>query len=271
MQNLIYTTFKKGSTTYFNSSLFFPKSIKNDVFILYGFVRKADDYVDAVPQEADGFYTFKDMYRKALEGKKTNDIIIDSFVELMKKKPFDPQWIDAFLRSMELDLKKNRYENMDELLEYIYGSAEVIGLMMSVIMGLNPASFQYARYLGRSMQFINFIRDIKEDLGFGRTYLPFSNTGLKSLDRDHTLKKEETFIKFIREQIGQYLEWQTEAEKGFLHIPRRYLVPVKTASDMYKWTADEIYKNPFIVYERKVKPVKSKIIFTILKNFINGL
>lgn len=268
MQKIIYNTFKKGSTTYFNSSLFFPKTIKNDVFILYGFVRKADDYVDSKPQKVDEFYTFKNRYRAAFAGEKTNDIIIDSFVELVKRKSFDPKWIDAFLRSMELDLIKSTYKTMDELLEYIYGSAEVIGLMMSAIMGLDPESFRYARHLGRSMQFINFIRDINEDLEFGRTYLPLAQSGLNSLDKDNSIKNRKVFIKFIRAQIEQYLEWQAEAEKGFTYIPRRYLVPIKTASDMYKWTAGEINKNPFIVYERKVKPDKTRIIITILKNFI---
>jgi 15-cis-phytoene synthase len=270
MQNIIYSTFKKGSTTYFNSSLFFPKSVKNDVFVLYGFVRKADDFVDSVPQQGDQFYAFKDTYYKALKGRKSNDIIIDSFIELIKRKSFDLMWIDAFLKSMELDLLKSKYGTIDELLIYIYGSAEVIGLMMSSIMGLDDKSYNYAMYLGRAMQFINFIRDINEDLDLGRTYLPLKKTGLKTLDKDYAFKNSGTFIDFIHKQINLYLEWQSEAEQGFAYIPHRYLVPIKTASDMYKWTAGEIYKDPFVVYERKVKPVKSRIILTILKNFFKA-
>jgi 15-cis-phytoene synthase len=270
MQNIIYNTFKKGSTTYFNSSIFFPKSVKYDVFALYGFVRKVDDFVDSIPQQTDKFYAFKDAYYKTLKGGKTDDIILGSFVELMKRKSFDPLWIDAFLKSMELDLLKSNYRTMEELLIYIYGSAEVIGLMMSSIMGLEAGSSDYARYLGRAMQFINFIRDIKEDIELGRIYLPLSRSGLKNLDKKHTLKKRDLFIEFIRKQIKQYNEWQYEAERGFAYIPHRYLVPIKTASDMYKWTAGEIYKDPFVVYERKVKPVKSRIIITILKNFFSA-
>ncbi len=269
MQNIIYNTFKKGSTTYFNSSIFFPESVKNDVFILYGFVRTADDFVDSVPQKPDEFYAFRDAYYNALKGCGSNNVIVDHFVELIKRKSFDPLWVDAFLKSMELDLLKGRYRTVEELLVYIYGSAEVIGLMMASIMGLDAKSHCYAMCLGRAMQYINFIRDIKEDLELGRTYLPLAGTGLKSLDKKHILNKKEQFIKFIRWQIKLYSGWQLEAEKGFAYIPHRYLVPVKTASDMYRWTAGEIYKNPFVVYERKVKPVKSRIILTILKNFFN--
>ncbi|MBN2403526.1 MAG: phytoene/squalene synthase family protein [Spirochaetes bacterium] len=271
MQNIIYNTFKKGSTTYFNSSIFFPKTVKDDVFVLYGFVRKADNFVDSIPQQAKEFYLFKDSYYKALKGGITNDVIIDSFAGLMKRKFFDTAWVDAFLSSMELDLKKSKYKSMNELLEYIYGSAEVIGLMMSSIMGLEPKSHIYARRLGRAMQFINFIRDINEDIKLGRTYLPIAETKLKSLDKDYALKNKDIFIEFIRSQIRLYMEWQAEAEKGFAFIPHRFLIPIKTASDMYKWTAGEIYNDPFIVYEKTVKPVKSRIIFTILKNFLNKI
>ena len=182
MQNIIYNTFKKGSNTYFNSSIFFPKEIREDVFILYAFVRKADNFVDAIPQQSKEFYAFKELYKKALKGQKTDDVIIDSFVDLMKRKSFNQVWTESFFNSMELDLKKSKYRSMDELLEYIYGSAEVIGIMMAHIMGLNPKSHFYARMLGRAMQFINFIRDIKEDNELGRIYLPLADTSLKSLD-----------------------------------------------------------------------------------------
>ena len=66
------------------------------------------------------------------------------------------------------------------------------------------------------------------------------------------------------------MEWQAESERGFSLIPHRFLVPIKTASDMYMWTAGEIYRNPFIVYEKKVKPFKSRIILTILKNYLSA-
>jgi phytoene synthase len=264
----IYDTFQKGSKTYFHTSIFFPKTVKKDVFILYSFVRKADNFVDSVPQQTDEYYAFKKLYYNALNGTESGDIIIDSFIDLMKRRNFTHDWIDEFLGAMELDLIKNTYNSMDELLRYMYGSAEVIGLMMSAIMGLDHKAYHFARYLGRAMQYINFIRDIREDIELGRRYLPLGKTSLRSLNKDYILNKNNTFIAFIRMQIDQYMEWQLEAEKGFFYIPKRFLIPVKTASDMYKWTAGEIKKNPMIIYERKVKPSRVKIILTILKNSV---
>jgi len=90
----------------------------------------------------EGFYNFKEKYYKAIDGKKTDDLVVNMFANLVQDKDFDKKWVDAFLYSMEMDITKNRYETLDETIKYIYGSAEVIGLMMSKIMDL-PKESQY--------------------------------------------------------------------------------------------------------------------------------
>jgi phytoene synthase len=266
-----YENFKRGSKTYFYSSLFFPRGVRRDVFTLYGFVRTADDFVDAVPQDIAGFRRFREEYHRALGVGHTYNPIIESFVELLERKDFDPQWVNAFFSSMEMDLTQKNHFTLDEVLEYIYGSGEVIGLFMAKIMGLSRDSYPYARILGRAMQYINFIRDIEEDRQMGRTYLPLEDSGLDSLDYEHTLAKSDIFRHFIQVQIERYREWQAEAEKGFAYIPRSYLIPIKTASDMYKWTAHIIEHNPFVVYYEKVKPSRNRIIIQALLNTLRPM
>ncbi|MGC9554990.1 MAG: phytoene/squalene synthase family protein, partial [Thermoplasmatota archaeon] len=241
--------------------------VREDVFTLYAFVRKADNFVDTVPQQKERFYAFVRTYREACSGAQTGDVIIDAFVDLMQRRQFSGAWVDAFLASMEMDLTVSRYQTMDDVLEYIYGSAEVIGLMMAKITGLHPESFPAAGMLGRAMQYINFIRDIREDLAFNRIYFPLDELqqhGLTSLDEDIARHNPEGFTRFIRTQIDHYCQWQAEAEQGFSYIPARYFIPIKTASEIYKWTAKQIYSNPSIVYQRKVKPLVPRIIGTVL-------
>lgn len=267
----IYSIFKGGSKTYFYSTIFFPKKVKEDVFILYSFLRKADDYVDAVPQDVEGFYSFKERYYKAIAGTITGDIVIDSFVKLIERKKIETSWVDAFLNSMEMDITKSKYETMKDLLVYLYGSSEVVGLFMAKIMDLSEESYENARYLGRAMQYINFIRDIYEDIGLGRTYFPqndLKSFNLESLSEEYTKKRPEEFKGFIRRQLETYFSWQEKAEEGFSYIPFRYLIPVKTASDLYKWTGSQINKNPFVVYERKVKPSIPNILSKVVINSI---
>lgn len=263
--------FKRGSRTYYYSTLFFPKDVKEDVFKLYSFVRVADDLVDRVPQDKDGFYAFKQMYEDALKGKTTGDVVIDSFVELSNRKGFDTRWTEAFFRSMEMDLHKNRYETLEELDEYLYGSAEVIGLFMSRILGLPDRTHAHARMLGKAMQFINFIRDIDEDHTLGRVYFPrkeLSRYGLADLSENEALSKRKEFKAFIRSQVKLWRTWQKEAEHGFRFIPRRYLLPIKTASDMYKLTALRISLNPFIIFRKKVKPATYVVVMSYVWNRI---
>jgi phytoene synthase len=265
----IYTIFKKGSKTYFYSTIFFPKTVKKDVFTLYSFLRKADDYVDSIPQDSEAFYAFKERYNISKDGSLTGDVVIDSFQELANRKNFDEEWIDAFLSSMEMDIYKSTYKDMDELMKYLYGSSEVVGLFMAKIMNLPKESFYAARNLGRAMQYINFIRDISEDIELGRIYFPqddLKEFGLESLEEKHTRIDRENFNGFIKKQLDTYKLWQKEAEKGFSHIPYRYLISIKTASDMYNWTAREIENDPFVVYRRKVKPSTPKIVFNVFYN-----
>jgi 15-cis-phytoene synthase len=261
--------FKSGSKTYFYSSLFFPKEIKDDVSILYAFVRTADNYVDAIPQQKDAFYSFVETYQRTIRGTTTDNEIIGAFVDLMNRKNFDPKWVEAFLDAMGNDLTKNTYHTLAETEKYMYGSAEVIGLMMAAIMGLPSESYPAAQKLGKAMQYINFIRDIQEDISLGRTYLPLNelrHAKLKSLQLSDTSQNPEAFKSFVRKQIAQYKIWQDEAEKGFHYIPKRYRIPIKTASDMYNYTAKQIYKDPFVVYKRKVKPGVYQIFGAGLRN-----
>jgi len=174
---------------------------------------------------------------------------------------------------MEMDITKNRYETLGETIEYIYGSAEVIGLMMSKIMDLPKESLYYAKYLGRSMQYINFIRDIAEDVKLDRIYFPnkdMKEFNLVDLSEGEVRKKPENYKAFLDKQLERYCQWQKKAEEGYQFIPKRYLIPVKTASEMYNWTAEQIAKYPFIVYDLKVKPKIAQIVTTSVLNMVDS-
>jgi 15-cis-phytoene synthase len=270
-EKLFRSIFRQGSKTYFFSSFFFPPHIKKKVSILYAFVRVADNFVDTNPQQKEAFYNFVNDFQICWSGQNVENKVITAFVELAKSSHFEKAWIEAFLKSMEMDLYKSSYQHLSEVLEYIYGSAEVVGLMMAKILSLPEVSYPYARLLGRAMQFINFIRDVNEDSELGRTYLPnvlLQKHSLSSLDELTCRKNLSAFTGFIDDVLTLYFEWQREAELGFQYIPKRYLIPIKTASEMYKWTGKTIGKNPLIVFQRKVKPAVSRIFLNATFNAV---
>lgn len=269
VEKTVYNLFKQGSRTYFYSSLFFPKYLRNNVFVLYAFVRKADDFVDDIPQDREGFLHFRNEYEYASRRGHSEDIVVELFIRLMKDTGIKKQWVQAFLDSMAMDMDKHVYHTLEETEQYIYGSAEVVGLMMCRLMRLKEQSYYFARHLGKAMQYINFIRDINEDLELGRYYLPgdrMEHYGLKSLDEDYVRKHKQAYKSFIREQLSVYRKWQSIAQRGYAYIPRIFLIPIKTAADMYIWTAKQIEKNPMIVYRKKVKP---SIFYIAMRTFLN--
>ena len=270
--------FKAGSTTYFNSSLFFPPAMRAEVFALYGFVRVADNFVDAIPQEAAAFRRFVARYRAAWAGTPADDAIIDDFTALARRLEFEPAWTDAFLASMEADLTRRLYRTEAEMLEYVYGSAEVIGLYMAKIMRLPDEAQFAAQRLGRAMQVINFIRDAAEDAGLGRRYLPLERDGVRLLDvpddwlpsREWAQAHPAEWTTFLRGHLDRYAAWQAEAEAGYRYIPRRPRMAVRTAGDMYNWTARKIAADPFVVFMRQVKPKRARIVAQALWNGLRG-
>lgn len=267
--------FRKGSKTYFWSSLFFPRKIRNDVFKLYSFVRVVDDMVDQTPQDKTGFRYIERTWetRRPRAVHDIKDRVLRNIISLKKKYDFEPAWIDAFLRSMRWDVMGSRYAKLSDSLAYVYGSAEVIGLMMAKVLGLGAEAQKGARLQGRAMQWINFCRDIGEDLSLGRCYFPASDLRkfrLPDLTYDTAQKNPRAFAKFMEYQLDRYEVWQQRADEYYLFMPRRLRVPIRTASSMYRWTAEQIRSDPFVVYRHKVKPHKWQIFREVVRSAIHG-
>lgn len=259
--------FRNGSTTYFTASLFFPPQIKTAVFTLYAFVRTVDDFVDKTPQDAAGFYEFQKNYRKAVLGDLSDNPIITDFVALQQKYHLPQQWIDAFFLAMEADLYKAKYETLRELELYMYGSAEVIGLLLCKIMQVPPKGYSAARLLGRSMQYANFLRDIAEDFTLGRQYIPqevLTRYKLAELTAQSIKSNPEKFAQLFTAEVERYLAWKTEAEQGLSYLPLALRIPIAAASMMYTWTVTELKKNPSRVLTEQLKPSKWRVVNAVL-------
>lgn len=250
--------FRKGSTTFFYSSLFFPKKVKEEVFTLYAYVRVIDDIVDAKNPDKAFLENLWNQTTQAWKNKSVSNSVVSDFIKLAKNKDFEWSWITAFWWAMRQDLVKKNYDSFSELEKYMYGSAEVIGLMMARILSLPREADEAAMLQGKAMQLINFIRDVKEDEELGRKYVFF---GQKKSEDDLASWKE-----VAEKEIDRYYQIQEKAKKGWKYIPYRYLIPIKTAAEMYGWTAKSIKRDPQKVWQEKIKPSKTRIVFAAIKN-----
>jgi phytoene synthase len=266
MTRTAHDVFKEGSQTYYYSSYFYPENVRRDITKLYAFVRKADDYVDQEPADIDGFNAFKADYHAA----QPEQNIVRSYRGLEEQHSFNEKWTQAFLNAMEQDLHKQRYESMEDLREYMHGSAEVIGLMITRIIGVDGHD-EAAKALGRGMQYLNFLRDIGEDQELGRQYIPndvVSKHDLPSIRREDTDDHEEAFADLITEEVRRGISWLDHGRDAFHAIPYRCRVPIRTATDMYEWTGRQLQRRPRRVYDDTVKPSTARILLRGLCNMI---
>ena len=176
------------STSFSMATKMLSKSIRQDIYNIYGFVRFADEIVDTFHDynKEQLFNDFSKDLEKALELKISLNPILNAFQETYHKYGLDKHMIDAFMKSMRQDLHKQDYLTDLEYKEYIYGSADVVGLMcMKVFVKGDEEKYnalkESAMSLGSAFQKVNFLRDLKADFeDLNRTYFP--NTDLNQLD-----------------------------------------------------------------------------------------
>ena len=257
--------FARGSRNFYTASIFFPPDIRRDITTLYAFVRTVDNFVDCIPQKLEKLNTFENNYYTALKSKNRKPTeyqqIITPFIELQQRFNFEQKWIDRFFYSMHLDIEKKRYTTIDEVCDYMFGSAEIVGLCILRIFKIGSTYDNEARHVGMAFQYINFIRDIDEDWKFGRTYLPLGNAPFSNLSAKAAYQYPEQFDQFIRRQIDIYFTWYDMGSHAIPNIPPRLQIAILTAGEIFHWIARRIYSRPKIVHKKRVNPPKIIIMY----------
>ena len=171
---------KEYSTSFFTASSLFHKEIKKHIFNIYGFVRFADEIVDTFHEfDKEKLLTkFENDYFEAFQSGISLNPILHAFQDTVRKFNIPQEYIQAFLNSMRADLYKTEYKSNNEIENYIYGSADVVGLMcLKVFCCGNDSLFEQLKLsalkLGSAFQKVNFLRDLKVDTeNLGRIYFP---------------------------------------------------------------------------------------------------
>ncbi|WP_303319053.1 phytoene/squalene synthase family protein [Flavivirga abyssicola] len=179
---------KTYSTSFSLATKMLSKSIRMDIYNIYGFVRFADEIVDSFHDynKEQLFNKFSDDLELALKDKISLNPILNSFQHTFHKYSLDKNLVDAFMKSMRMDLHKTKYLTEEEYRAYIYGSADVVGLMcLKVFVKGDHIKYEAlkdtAMSLGSAFQKVNFLRDLKADHDdLNRTYFP--KTDLNNLD-----------------------------------------------------------------------------------------
>ena len=169
---------RRHGTTYYWSTALLPRVKRHHVHALYGLCRYADDIVDdlgpaPLAQREQALADFGARFFADYEAGHSDHVVLKAVVHTVRAFDIDPDCVRRFLRSMTMDLSVESYETFADLLDYMDGSAAVIGeMMLPILEPADPAAFGHARDLGIAFQLTNFWRDVAEDLLRRRVYLP---------------------------------------------------------------------------------------------------
>jgi len=157
---------KKYSTTYYATTLFLPTKIRHAIWIFYAFFRYPDELVDNPPLGSDPanlLQNWSEEWKAAYQSGSSNNPILRAASQLFTEFSIPFEYADSFLEAMKTDTYKSRYKTYREIEEYMYGSAVVVGYMVSYVMGFDDGALPHAKALGEAMQLVNFMRDVRED------------------------------------------------------------------------------------------------------------
>ncbi|MFA9190233.1 phytoene/squalene synthase family protein [Flavobacterium sp. FZUC8N2.13] len=230
---------KDYSTSFSLAVYMLSPSIRDAIYSIYGFVRFADEIVDSFHgfDKENLINDFETDYYKAYHSGISLNPILNSFQKTVKKYNISDDLIQAFLKSMKMDLVKLDYNSKSEYEEYIYGSADVVGLMcLKVFVDGKDSKYEAlkdeAMRLGSAFQKVNFLRDLKDDnLILNRNYFP--GVDLNSFDE----KSKEMIINEINEDFRV-------AYQGIVKLPIEAKFGVYTAYVYYKKLLKKLENTP---------------------------
>ena len=256
-------TTKKYSTSFSLGILALKPSIRSAIYAIYGYVRLADEIVDSFHgyDKAKLLNRLKAETEIALHEGISLNPILQTFQETVRAYGIDKKLIDQFLHSMEMDLQKIDY-NSELYNEYIFGSAEVVGLMcLQVFTEANRTAYDelkpYARKLGSAFQKINFLRDLKDDYQIlGRTYFP--NIEMNTFDS----KIKDKIVREIEEEFK-------EALIGIKKLPKSSRFGVYLAYKYYVSLLKKIKgKSSTDILNKRVRVANSEKAYVAFKSYL---
>ena len=231
---------KKYSTSFSLAVKMLSPKIRTDIYNIYGFVRFADEIVDSFHQydKEKLINKFETDYYEAIENGISLNPILNAFQQTVFKYQISDDLVQSFLKSMKADLYKTTYNTKEEYDAYIYGSADVVGLMcLKVFVNGDSEKYEELKYaamrLGSAFQKVNFLRDLKDDIeGLDRSYFP--NVDLSALNNE---SKNQ-----IINEIEQ--DFEVAFKEGILKLPVEAKFGVYVAYRYYKRLLKKLKKTP---------------------------
>jgi len=251
---------KRYGTTYYWSTSLLPRVKRHHVHALYGLCRYADDIVDdlgPVPlaERERALAEFGECFFADLAAGRSDHPVLKAVVHTVRAFDIDPDCVRRFLRSMTMDLSVETYETFEDLLEYMDGSAAVIGeMMLPILEPLDEAAFGHARDLGIAFQLSNFWRDVGEDLDRRRVYVPQED--VRTFGAEAALLERRVtpaWVELMRFEIERTRSYYASADLGIPMLPPVGARCIAGARSLYSGILERIEAAGYDVFSSRVR------------------
>ena len=250
---------RRHGTTYYWSAYTLPRASRPHVWALYAFCRYADDIVDdlgdvPVAERAAALAAFGDRFFDDVATGWSDDPILAAVVDTVTLYGHDLDCFRRFLRSMAMDLTIGTYDTWDDLVDYMDGSAAVIGEMMLPILGPDDpaAALGPARDLGFAFQLTNFLRDVDEDLDRGRVYIPQKDLARFGADPTRRVA-DEAWVRLMQFECSRAWGLYVSAADGIPLLPPASARCVRTALVLYSGIIKVIEDADYDVFRQRAR------------------
>ena len=246
--------------TYYLATLLLPPHKRPYVHALYGFARYADEIVDDLSstltdaEKADWLGRWGDTMLADIRRGRSHDPVGRALVDTVRTWEIPVEHFEAFLHSMRMDLTVTEYATYDDLYEYVYGSAAVIGLqMVPILEPTSPEAYERAQDLGVAFQLANFVRDVGEDLDRGRVYLPLEELGQHGVTRADLERRVVTpaVRNALAEQIARVRTLERRSRPGIAMLAADSQPCIDAARVLYCGIVDEVERIDYEVFDRR--------------------
>jgi len=254
---------KKHGKSYYFATKFFPREMRQATYVLYGFFRVPDEIVDNPKSDANtpeqmkqALKSWQQKWQHAYETSESDEPVLRATAHVFKKHAIPYEYSESFLAAMIQDTEKSRYATYEELKQYMYGSAAVVGLMMSYVIGFeDKKALSYAEDLGYAMQLTNFLRDIREDYeDRDRIYIPqedLEKFGISEYGiHEHIVS--DNFKAMMQYEIEKTRTLYERSKAGIEMLNKRGQFAVKMAAVLYGAILGKIEEADYDIFSSRV-------------------
>lgn len=228
----------KGSRSFSFASKFMPRDRRQDAALLYAVCRLVDDLADEAPNPQQAHHDLARL-KQELHGEVEPRPLVQALLLMAQRRSLDLCYMDELIHGVESDLDEVLIADDRALLRYCYRVAATVGLMMCPVLGVkDPAAAAFAIDLGIGMQLTNICRDVLEDAGMGRVYLPQTRLGAEGVSQAALLRgapeDEAGLNRVVQDLLLVAEDYYRSADAGMHHIPFKPRAAIMVASRVYR-------------------------------------